>query len=82
LHRTTVGRSALKSLLPENGPRFMPTARYFRDMAAPYREIARRMSDPHAADSMSAIAARHQERADELEQWSGSSVRTPITPDT
>jgi hypothetical protein len=31
---------------------------------------------------MSAIAARHQERADELEQWSGSSVRTPITPDT
>jgi hypothetical protein len=60
--------------------RFMPTARYFRDMAAVYREIARRMRDPYAADSMSAIAARHQERADELERWSGSSVRTPITP--
>jgi hypothetical protein len=58
----------------------MPTARYFRDMAALYREIARRMSDPHAADSMSAIAARHQERADELEQWSEPLVRPPIVP--
>jgi hypothetical protein len=58
----------------------MSTARYFRDMAALYREIARRMSDPHAADSMSAIAARHQERADELEQWSEPLVRPPIVP--
>jgi hypothetical protein len=60
----------------------VPNSRYFRDLAAMYREIARQASDPHAANSMSAIAARHQERADELEQWSGSSVRTPITPDT
>jgi hypothetical protein len=56
----------------------MATAGYFRDLAAVYREIALRMSDPHAADSMSAIAARHQERADELEQWSEPSVRTHI----
>jgi hypothetical protein len=59
---------------------FMPTARYFRDLAAMYREIARQASDPHAADSMSAIATRHQERADELEQWSEPFARSPIVP--
>jgi hypothetical protein len=56
-------------------PRFTPTAGYFSDMAALYREIARRMSDPHAADRMSAIAARHQERANELE---GSRRVSPV----
>ena len=60
----------------------MPNSRYFRDLAAMYREIARQASDPHAAGSMSAIAARHQERADELEQWSESFARSPIAPDT
>jgi hypothetical protein len=45
------------------------TARYFCGMAALYGESARRKHDPHAADPMSAIAARHQGRADELEQW-------------
>jgi hypothetical protein len=60
----------------------VPNLRYFRDLAAMYREIARQASDPHAADSMSAIAARHQERADELEQWSEPSVRSPIVPKT
>jgi hypothetical protein len=58
----------------------MPTAHYFRDLAAVYREIARRMSDPQAANSMSAIAALHQERADELEQWSEPFARSPIAP--
>jgi hypothetical protein len=71
-----------KSPLQKNGPRsrFVPHSRYFRDLAAMYREIARQASDPHAADSMSAIATRHQERADELEQWSEPFARSPIVP--
>ena len=60
----------------------MPNSNYFRDLAALFREIARRMNDPHAADSMSAIAARHQERADELEQWSELFSRSTIAPET
>lgn len=60
----------------------MATVAYFRDLAAVYREIARRMSDPHAADSMGAVAARHQERADELEQWSEPIARSSIAPET
>jgi hypothetical protein len=40
--------------------RVVPNSRYFRDLAVMYREIARQTSDPHAAHSMSAIAARHQ----------------------
>jgi hypothetical protein len=72
--------------MPRNGdvlePALVPNSRYFRDLAAMYREIARRMGDPHAAESMSAIAARHQERADELEQWSEPFARSPIVPET
>jgi hypothetical protein len=60
----------------------MPTARYHRDMASMFREIARQASDPQAADRMSATAVRHLERANELEQWSEPSVRFPITPET
>jgi hypothetical protein len=59
----------------------MPSSRYFRDMAAMYREIAHRMNDPYAADSMRAIAARHQERADELQQWSEPFARFPNVPE-
>lgn len=66
----------------DHGARFMATVGYFRDLAAVYREIARRMSDPHGAASMSAIAERHQERADELEQWSDSFARSPNVPGT
>jgi hypothetical protein len=60
----------------------MLNARHFRDLAAMYREIAKRMNDPHAADSMTAVAARHHERADDLEQWSKSFARPPIDPET
>jgi hypothetical protein len=60
----------------------VPSSRHFRDLAAMYREIARQASDPHAADSMSAIAARHQERADKLAQWSEPLARSPIAPET
>ena len=56
----------------------MPTAEYFRDLAAVFREIARRMKDPYAADSMSAIAARYHDRADELEQRSRPFARSNI----
>jgi hypothetical protein len=60
----------------------VPNSRYFRDLAAMYREIARQANDPHAADSMSGIAALHQETADELEQWSEPFARSPIVPET
>jgi hypothetical protein len=60
----------------------MLSARHFRDLAAMYCEIARQMRDPHAADSMSAIAARHQQRADELEQWSEPLARSPVVRET
>jgi hypothetical protein len=77
-------RSTEVAAVKNNGSqsRFVPNSRYFRDLAAMYREIARQASDPHAADSMSGIAAQHQERADELEQWSEPFARSPIAPRT
>jgi len=60
----------------------MSKARYLRDLAAMYREIARQARDPKAAECMSAIATRHQVRDDEVEQWSEPFARSPIVPET
>jgi hypothetical protein len=56
----------------------MQTARYFRDQAALCLEIARYMSDPHAAEDLRATAAQHFTRATELEK-ERELIRSPPT---
>jgi hypothetical protein len=57
--------------------RFVPNSRYFRDLAAMYREVARQASDPHTVAPQLRSCCRHQKRADELAQWSESFARSP-----
>ena len=46
----------------------MQTTRDLRDRAALCLEIARHLSDPHAAEDLRATAAQHFTRATELEK--------------
>jgi hypothetical protein len=49
----------------------MQTLRYHREQAELCLEMARQMSDRHAADVMCAAAARHFAQAIELEKQAG-----------
>ncbi len=55
----------------------MQDARYFRDQAALCLQMARLMSDPHAAESLRADAAQYAARATELEQRSAAAGPLP-----
>jgi hypothetical protein len=62
--------------LKSNCWKVMETPRYHREQAEDCLELARLMSDPHAASILRSAAARHFEQASELEKLTVDSPRS------